>query len=405
MNRIDKNRPDPAWIEDLRRRFPCEREIDRVLTRKLHRRSGPAYSPIAINTLVQGIDALLRKNSVTDFRISDPRWLSGGASKIQMAFALEWDAPDVGRTSTDLVLRMEPPESIVETSRLREFQIIKAFTGRIPVPPTYWVDPDGECLPHPAIVYGFAQGVTKPSNATSGVSGLATNLGPTLRPLLGPQFVEHLAAIHCFDWRSADIDAFDKPTHPTQTVEWQLNWWERLWNEDANEDVPLMRLAMAWMSSNMPAVDHVSMIHGDYRTGNFLFTEEDNRISAWLDWELAHLGDRHEDLAYATNVACGHLAEDGKTFLISGLMSEAEFYAAYERSSGLSVDARRLAFYRIFNAYKAVVITLATGYRIARNAKTHQDILIAWLMGVSGPLLEQLRDALDRAINAPDDPV
>ena len=42
---VDKNRPSPEWIAELRRRFPCETEIDRVLTRKLERRAGPPYAP------------------------------------------------------------------------------------------------------------------------------------------------------------------------------------------------------------------------------------------------------------------------------------------------------------------------------------------------------------------------
>jgi hypothetical protein len=41
-----------------------------------------------------------------------------------MAFELNWNQPGVGRTRSSMVLRMEPPESISETSRLREFQII-----------------------------------------------------------------------------------------------------------------------------------------------------------------------------------------------------------------------------------------------------------------------------------------
>lgn len=36
------------------------------------------------------------------------------------------------------------------------------------------------------------------------------------------------------------------------------------------------------------------LVHGDYRTGNFL--EQGGRITAILDWELVHLGDPHEDL-------------------------------------------------------------------------------------------------------------
>jgi hypothetical protein len=37
---IDKDHPSSEWIEALRRRYPCEQEVDRVLTRKLARRAG-----------------------------------------------------------------------------------------------------------------------------------------------------------------------------------------------------------------------------------------------------------------------------------------------------------------------------------------------------------------------------
>ena len=36
-----------------------------------------------------------------------------------------------------------------------------------PVPPTYWYDADGEFYPYPAMIYGFAEGVAKPSATTS----------------------------------------------------------------------------------------------------------------------------------------------------------------------------------------------------------------------------------------------
>ena len=135
MSPIDKNRPTHEWIEQLRKRFPCEKEIDRVLTRKMHRRAGPPYSPVTLETLVQGTEALIRSQVKGDFQLFDASWLSGGASKLQMRFQLKWDQPGVGSTISQMVLRMEPSESIVETSRLREFQIIKAMEGTVPVPP------------------------------------------------------------------------------------------------------------------------------------------------------------------------------------------------------------------------------------------------------------------------------
>ena len=51
---IDKNRPTHEWIEGLRKRFPCEKEIDRILTRKMQRRAGPPYSPVSLETLIEG---------------------------------------------------------------------------------------------------------------------------------------------------------------------------------------------------------------------------------------------------------------------------------------------------------------------------------------------------------------
>ena len=398
MNRVDKNHPSEAWIASLRHRLPCETELDRVLTRKLLRRAGPPFQAVSLATLIAGVEALLRSESHRDFSISEASWLSGGASKLQMAFSLTWHQPGSGPSTTRMVLRMEPSESITETSRLREYQIIKACTGIVPLPVVYWVDGEGQFLPYPAIVYGFVEGAPKPSTSSSGVSGVGTYFPPAMRAALGRQFATHLGHIHAFDWHRAELSAFDKPAPGIEAVLWDLNHWERVWEEDINEDVPLMRLAMAWLRANMPPVDHISVVHGDYRTGNFLFTEHDTRISAWLDWEMAYLGDRHGDLAWAIKGLLGGVAEDGKTFLVGGLLPRDEFFAAYEQASGLTVIPAVLDYYDIFGTYKIVAICLASGCRAARNGKTHQDVLVTWLTGISYSLLEDLRVKIDAVL-------
>jgi aminoglycoside phosphotransferase (APT) family kinase protein len=393
---IDKDRPSPDWIAALRGQFRTEAEVDRVLTRRMQRRGGPGYAPLPRTTLVDGVESLVRSQIGEGFKISNARWLSGGASKLQMAFTLSWDRPGVGREDTRMVLRMEPAESIVETSRLREFQLIRAFNGVVPVPPVFWCDAHGEHLPYPALIYGFAAGVTKPTAAVSGVSGLGTHLPPQLRKQLAPQFVEHLARIHTFDYRSADLSAFEVPQlGSTQCAEWGLNWWERVWEEDSDEDIPLMRLCAGWLRRNMPVLDHAGVVHSDYRLGNFLFTEEDSRISAWLDWELGRIGDRHQDLAWTTSRAFGHLDEDGKTFLTCGLLPESQFLEAYERVSGLKVNAKTVHWYKVYNDYMMATLLLATGYRIAHGGKTHQDVLVTWLMGIGFMLLEEMRALIE----------
>ena len=47
-----------------------------------------------------------------------------------------------------------------------------------------------------------------------------------------------------------------------------------------------------------PPAQKISVVHGDYRTGNFLH-DGDGVIRGILDWEMAHLGDPLEDLAWA----------------------------------------------------------------------------------------------------------
>ncbi len=396
MLSIDKDRPSPAWIASLRERFPTERELDRVLTRRMHRRSGPAYTPVSLQTLVEGVESLIRAHYPADFTLSGARWLTGGASKLQMAFVLDWVPAGGKRERTPMVLRMEPSESLVESSRLREFQLIRAISGTVPVPQVYWCDEEGRHLPYPALVYGFATGVAKPSNTHSNVSGMGATLPPELRAKLAPQFVDYLAKIHTFDFTKADLTAFDVPASGTQCAEWGINFWSRVFEEDCDEDVPLFRIAAGWLKRNMPKLEKPGIVHGDYRVGNFLFTEHDSRISAWLDWELGRIGDYHQDLAWVASSAYYQYDRDG-TLLLNGLMTQPAFLEAYEQASGNRVNGKTFHWYKVYNCFLVTALTLGTGFRIAKNGKTHQDVLVTWLSGVGYLLMDEMRALIEGA--------
>ena len=150
-----------------------------------------------------------------------------------------------------MVMRMEPAESIVETSRLREFQLLKAFEGVVPVPHGFWCDADAKYLPYPGMICGFAPGVTKPTDATGGVTGMGILMPPDVREKLAPQFIDYLCQIHAHDHSGANLSAFDIPSAgTTQCAEWCLNYFERVWEEDCQEDVPMMRVIAAWLISS-----------------------------------------------------------------------------------------------------------------------------------------------------------
>lgn len=392
----ERDRPSPAFIEDMRRRFPTERETDELLVRKLQRRAGPPYSRITRGELKAHLSAMLEEVVGGDFVISGERWFTGGVSKIQLGFTLDWNEPQKGPRREQMMIRMDPSESTNATSRLREWEILRAMKGTVPVPETFWLDEHGKWFPEPALVYAFVPGVTKPPSTTSGrISGLGTQFGEHYRSLLGPQFVDYLAKIHTFPHQNVPFTSLDRPAPgTTEGALWQLNRARRLWEEDRGEDYPLMEVAANWLERNMPVVDHVSLVHGDYRSGNFLFDEQTGRIDAWLDWERAHLGDRHRDLAWTTQEIMGHYGEDGKTYYVCGLVPLDEFYRRYEDASGLSVDPDRLAWYRILNCYQIVVSTLASAYRIVRLGKSHQEILLARIKGQTPSVMNTLRRML-----------
>lgn len=393
---IERDQPPQAFIEDLRKRFPTERETDALLLRKIENRTQPPFHRPSIEELCSCLSDLLTHELGEVFLISEASWFTGGVSKIQMGFTLEWNDPERGPSKDRMVIRMDPAESLNSTSRVREYQLLRAFNGVLPVPNTYWID--GECrwFSEPALIYSFVEGVSKPRGSTSGqVTGLGTVFGPELRSKLGPQFIEHLARIHTFDFSQSDLSVLDVPAvGSVDGALWQLNRARRVWEEDRGENYPLMDVAANWLERNLPELDHVSVVHGDYRSGNFLFDDQSGAITAWLDWERGHLGDRHRDLAWTTQLTFGHYDDSRDKYFVCGLIPLDEFYDRYEQASGLSVDQDRLTYYRILNCYQIVVALLGTAFRVIRLGKSHQGLLLARLKGEAASTAVELQRLL-----------
>lgn len=394
LDDVLRDAPTEALIAEMRSRYPTEREFDAMLTRRMRNRLQLRRKETTLEDFGRCLDAFLRAHVLGDFAVHDLRWMSGGGSKIQLTFTLEWNDPSCPseRSRTRLVLRMEPQESLSATSRARERQLIDAMAGILPVPKVYWVDTAGQWFPEPTLIYTFASGVTKPTADEGRVSGVGSKFGPALQAALGAQFIEHLARLHTCDFQTSDFSAFDVPAvGTTESALWQLNRARRIWEEDRCEEMPLMEVAANWLQRHLPVLDRVSVLHGDYRAGNFLFDEGSAQITAWLDWERGYLGDRHRDLAWITLPLFGNYTDDGKTLLVSGLVPLDEFYRRYEAQSGLTIDPVRLRYYRILNGYQLVASTLGTAQRVARLGRSHQDVLLTWIEGVVYQLADDLK--------------
>ncbi|MFU7529377.1 phosphotransferase [Qipengyuania sp. ASV99] len=114
--------------------------------------------------------------------------------------------------------------------------------------------------------------------------------------------------------------------------------------EEAGGDRPIIALGLKWMEDNCPDPCAPVLIHGDYRMGNLL-AEAPGRLTGVLDWELAHFGDPHEDLAFGCMAVWRFHRYDRPAL---GLGSIADYFAAYEAEAGVTVDRERFRFWTIY---------------------------------------------------------
>ena len=355
-----------------------EPQLAAMLEARKARRDLPPYIPARdadVAGLLQGwFDKHQPGSTVTDVAR-----MGGGASKEQFVFTLEADGSE-----RKYVLRMDALEGITETSREREYEILKAFQGIVPVPNPAWLDANAEHFPTPAVIMEFVEGVTKPQTEGVTVTGLGTVLGDPLRGKIAPQFYDNLAKIHNFDWVAAHLPSFTAPTgDPKQPTRWLIAFWKELLEQDAVTREPVLRLATQWLEDNVPDCERPCVVHGDYRTGNYLFDEDTGQVTAVLDWEMAYIGDFHADLGWLLQPVFGsHI--DG-VFRASDIAPPEEVIAGYEAASGNRVDRAKLHYFTVFNAWKSYILVSALGMQAARTAHNHQDVLLTFL-AATGPM-------------------
>lgn len=111
-------------------------------------------------------------------------------------------------------------------------------------------------------------------------------------------------------------------------------------------DRPVLALALRWLEANLPPPVEPRLVHGDFRLGNLMF--EHGRLTGVLDWELAHLGDWHEDLAFGCMAVWRFSRPDRPGY---GLTSIAELAEAYQAAGGDTFDPERFRFWTIYRTF------------------------------------------------------
>lgn len=182
--------------------------------------------------------------------------------------------------------------------------------------------------------------------------------------------VETLADLHAVDYVAIGLADFGRPEG---YVARQIARWSKQYAVDAEVAgrVPAMEQMIEWLPRNAPTAEPApALVHGDYRLDNMMFSRNEARVLAVLDWELSTLGDPLADFAY--HLMMYRMTSGGVRGLLGadlaalGLPTEREYVAAYCARRGLS-ELPSLEYYLAFCMFRLAGICHGIAGRVQRG--------------------------------------
>lgn len=284
--------------------------------------------------------------------------IHGGASRETYSLDVNVDGAARG-----LILRRDPAASLIDTERALEFAAYRSIKGAAPAPDAIALTDNTKIVGAPFFVMSRIDGGTAASPFQSDPYGAH-------KAKIGAQFFTILGRIHALDpARSALAKVVDTPS-PHACWSRELEYWEGVIGANELAPQPIARAAIRRLKKNPPTPPPaLAVVHGDYRSGNFLHDGAGN-ILAILDWEMAHIGDPLEDLAWALDPLW---APVGAT-LAAGLIPHVEAIRLWEAASGRQFDAAAFQWWSLFASLKGLAIWL-TSARTFHDGKNTDPVL------------------------------
>lgn len=261
--------------------------------------------------------------------------LSGGAC--QENYVVEYQAK--GQTRR-VVLRADAPSSLPGSiSRAEEFRILTSRSvGEADVP-----------TPRP---FARADSLVRP-DATGYLLPWVDGVALGRRIVQAPEFevtrtnlpmvlADALSRIHSI--RPTSEIRFDRGMGKDPAVEPSAAAlsFSRTMIDAMLEPHPALEIAFGWLSAHAPKNEPVVLVHGDFRTGNFMITP--SGFQAVLDWEFSHWGSAYEDLAW---LALREWRFGMNRLPVGGFAKRGTFYAAYEKAARTSLDPELLHWWEV----------------------------------------------------------
>lgn len=286
----------------------------------------------------------------------------------------------------ELVIRKKPPGDLLPSAHAveREHRIMRALAGTdVPVPPALALCEDASVIGTPFFVMRYVPGRIFWDPRLPEVGD------PAARRELYADFIRALAALHRVDYAAAGLGDYGKVGG---FVGRQVQRWSKQYEASRTGEVPAMDALMAWLGANVPARDETTLIHGDYRIDNVIFSPGDGggKALAIIDWELSTLGHPVSDLAYVCMqyylALPGRGSLVGVDFKATGIPSEAELVEEYCRLTGRG-EIEGWPYFLAFGIFRLAAIAQGVYRRSLQGNASSED---AGLYGTAVGLLAEM---------------
>jgi aminoglycoside phosphotransferase (APT) family kinase protein len=217
----------------------------------------------------------------------------------------------------------------------REAAVYRALGSTdLPVPVLFGVSPDAT-----AMVLSRSPGVADLSLA-----------GDADRAAVARDYLRCLGRLHLLDPRHLDLGPIEIPRDGPSHARLEIDLWQSIHATVADPfRSEAASTGLEWLRAHAPTdATRTSLCHGDAGPLNFLY--ERDTVTAMLDWEFAHVGDPHDDLAWVTV----------RTKLLRAGIDLDDAFAAWSAVTGSAVDPDRVEYYRVFVLVRMLISCDAT---------------------------------------------
>jgi aminoglycoside phosphotransferase (APT) family kinase protein len=316
----------------------------------------------------QAVQQALRHLGHTNAFVETMRVVVGGRSKQTILLG----ARGCGDLPRDLVVRRDLAVGSLGTSVVNEFALLRALRAQgVDVPEVYHLQTDPAVLGTPFLVLQAVSGQA---------TGQITVAPPSPEKVLGA--ARALAGIHRVPVSVATplLAHLGAPRTRAETAA-DIASWRASWLAQARAASPAVDAAFRYLADHVDRVEvQPCFVHGDYSFHNLLF--DGDRLTAVLDWELAHIGHAGEDLGYIKQAA-------------QGVVPWRDFMAAYHAAGGPAIPISALRFHGLLGTMR-LLMKIFIARSLFEDGKTDDilkaDVVSFWMPRIVRKISCEMRE-------------